>query len=204
MKKAFRAAVVAAAILFALTFIGSAKLKDESAHLLFSSSADIGGGAAREIRLKKGIGSSDYFTSPLRAWLNSRDGFLSTDNFSAAELALISADKNGDTVFLPSKDMLKNISAADRRKSPTERCVKNDTSRYFVLRRYCWYWTSSPVSTNQSSVTAVTTTGGFYKTLAADELCGVCPAIYLRADTLTLCGSGAAENPYALAGGEQR
>ena len=33
MKKAFRAAVVAAAILFALTFIGSAKLKDESAHL---------------------------------------------------------------------------------------------------------------------------------------------------------------------------
>ena len=234
MKKAFRAAVVAAAILFALTFIGSAKLKDESAHLLFSSSADIGGGAAREIRLKKGdrialgsylgepiiwrvidtgdtallmsekvlcfkafdpsedgIGSSDYFTSPLRAWLNSRDGFLSTDNFSAAELALISADKNGDTVFLPSKDMLKNISAADRRKSPTE-------------RRYCWYWTSSPVSTNQSSVTAVTTTGGFYKTLAADELCGVCPAIYLRADTLTLCGSGAAENPYALAGGEQR
>lgn len=169
MKKAFRAAAVAAAILFALTFIGSAKLKDESAHLLFSSSADIGGGAPREIRLKKGdrivlgsylgepiiwrvidtgdtallmsekvlcfkafdpsedgIGSSDYFTSPLRAWLNSRDGFLSTDNFSAAELALISADKNGDTVFLPSKDMLKNISAADRRKSPTEQCVKND------------------------------------------------------------------------------
>ena len=152
MKKAFSAAVVAAAILFALTFIGSAKLKDESAHLLFSSSADIGGGAAREIRLKKGdrialgsylgepiiwrvidtgdtallmsekvlcfkafdpsedgIGSSDYFTSPLRAWLNSRDGFLITDNFSADELSLISADKNGDTVYLPSKDMLKNI-----------------------------------------------------------------------------------------------
>ena len=202
MKKAFSAAVVAAAILFALTFIGSAKLKDESAHLLFSSSADIGGGAAREIRLKKGdrialgsylgepiiwrvidtgdtallmsekvlcfkafdpsedgIGSSDYFTSPLRTWLNSRDGFLSTDNFSAAGEA---------------------------------------------RPAICWYWTSSPVSTNQSSVTAVTTTGGFYKTLAADELCGVCPTIYLRADTLTLCGSGAAENPYALAGGEQR
>lgn len=215
MKKAFRAAVVAAAILFALTFIGSAKLKDESAHLLFSSSVDIGGGAAREIRLKKGdrIALGSYLGEPIiwrvvdtgdRAWLNSRDGFLSTDNFSAAELALISADKNGDTVFLPSKDMLKNISAADRRKSPTEQCVKNDASRYFVLRRYCWYWTSSPVSTNQSSVAAVTTTGGFYKTLAADELCGVCPAIYLRADTLTLCGSGAAENPYALAGGEQR
>lgn len=53
MKKAFRAAVVAAAILFALTFIGSAKLKDESAHLLFSSSADIGGGAGAENQAQK-------------------------------------------------------------------------------------------------------------------------------------------------------
>ena len=100
--------------------------------------------------------------------------------------------------------MLKNISTADRRRSPTEQCVKNDGSRYLTLRKYCWYWTSSPVSTNQSSVTAVTTTGGFYKTLAADELCGVCPAMYLRSGILVLCGSGTAENPYALAGGGER
>lgn len=142
MKKAFRAAVVAAAILFALTFIGSAKLKDESAHLLFSSSADIGGGAAREIRLKKGdrialgsylgepiiwrvidtgdtallmsekvlcfkafdpsedgIGSSDYFTSPLRAWLNSRDGFLSTDNFRQPSSCLFRRTKTAIPYF---------------------------------------------------------------------------------------------------------
>jgi len=100
--------------------------------------------------------------------------------------------------------MLKNISTADRRRSPTEQCVKNDSSRYLTLRKYCWYWTGSPVSTNQSSVTAVTTTGGFYKTLAADELCGVCPAMYLRSGILVLCGSGTAENPYALAGGGER
>lgn len=247
MKKAFRAAAVAAVLLFALTFIGSAKIKNASAHLLFSSDIAVGGGAAREVTLKSGdriaigsflgepiiwrvidtdsgtllmsekvlcfkafdpsedgIGSSDYLSSPLRAWLNSKDGFLSPENFSKDELSLVSPDKNGDTVFLPSKDMLKNISSADRRRSPTEQCVKNDGSRYFVLRRYCWYWTSSPVSTNQSSVTAVTTTGSFYKTLAADALCGVCPAIYLRGNTLTLCGKGTAENPYALAGGASR
>lgn len=151
-----------------------------------------------------GIGSSDYLASPLRAWLNSESGFLNPENFSEFDLSLISPDKNGDLIFLPSKDMLKNISTADRRRSPTEQCVKNDGSRYLTLRKYCWYWTSSPVSTNQSSVTAVTTTGGFYKTLAADELCGVCPAMYLRSGILVLCGSGTAENPYALAGGGER
>ena len=80
-------------------------------------------------------------------------------------------------------------------------CIRDS---YLTLRKYCWYWTSSPVLTNQSSVTAVTTTGGFYKTLAADELCGVCPAMYLRSGILVLCGSGTAENPYALAGGGER
>ena len=223
MKKAFRAAAIAAILLFALTFIENAKIKSASAHLLFSSSVSVGGNESREVTLKSGdriaigsylgepiiwrvietgnktllmsenvlcfrafdpsedgIGSSDYLASPLRAWLNSESGFLNPENFSEFNLSLISPDKNGDLIFLPSKDMLKNISAADRRRSPTEQCIKNDTSRYLTLRKYCWYWTSSPVSTNQSSVTAVTTTGGFYKTLAADELCGVCPAMYLR------------------------
>ena len=36
MKKAFRAAAIAAILLFALTFIGNAKIKSTSAHLLFS------------------------------------------------------------------------------------------------------------------------------------------------------------------------
>lgn len=240
MKKAFRAAAIATILLFALTFIGNAKIKSASAHLLFSSSVSVGGNESREVTLKSGdriaigsylgepiiwrvietggktllmsekvlcfrafdpsedgIGSSDYLASPLRAWLNS-------ENLSDNDLSLISPDKNGDLIFLPSKDMLKNISTADRRRSPTEQCVKNDSSRYLTLRKYCWYWTSSPVSTNQSSVTAVTTTGGFYKTLAADELCGVCPAMYLRSNVLVLCGSGTAENPYALAGGGER
>lgn len=42
MKKAFRAAAIAAILLFALTFIGSAKIKSTSAHLLFSSSVSAG------------------------------------------------------------------------------------------------------------------------------------------------------------------
>lgn len=71
-----------------------------------------------------GIGSSDYLASPLRAWLNSESGFLNPENFSEFDLSLISPDKNGDSIFLPSKDMLKNISAADRRRSPTEQCIK--------------------------------------------------------------------------------
>ena len=247
MKKAFRAAAIAAILLFTLTFIGNAKIKSASAHLLFSSSVSVGGNESRKVTLKSGdriaigsylgepivwsvietggktllmsekvlcfrafdpsedgIGSSDYLASPLRAWLNSESGFLNPENFSEFDLSLKSPDKNGDLIFLPSKDMLKNISTADRRRSPTEQCVKNDGSRYLTLRKYCWYWTSSPVSTNQSSVTAVTTTGGFYKTLAADELCGVCPAMYLRSNVLVLCGSGTAENPYALAGGGER
>lgn len=49
---------------------------------------------------------------------------LNPENFSEFDLSLISPDKNGDSIFLPSKDMLKNISAADRRRSPTEQCIK--------------------------------------------------------------------------------
>lgn len=167
MKKAFRAAAIAAILLFALTFIGSAKIKSASAHLLFSSSVSVGGNESREVTLKSGdriaigsylgepiiwrvietggktllmsekvlccrafdpsedgIGSSDYLASPLRAWLNSESGFLNPENFSDNDLSLISPDKNGDSIFLPSKDMLKNISAADRRRSPTEQCIK--------------------------------------------------------------------------------
>lgn len=71
-----------------------------------------------------GIGSSDYLASPLREWLNSESGFLNPENFSDNDLSLISPDRNGDLIFLPSKDMLKNISAADRRRSPTEQCIK--------------------------------------------------------------------------------
>lgn len=182
MKKAFRAAAIAAILLFALTFIENAKIKSASAHLLFSSSVSVGGNESREVTLKSGdriaigsylgepiiwrvietgdktllmsekvlcfrafdpsedgIGSSDYLASPLRAWLNSESGFLNPENFSEFDLSLISPDKNGDLIFLPSKDMLKNISAADRRRSPTEQCVKNDSSRYLTLRKYCWY-----------------------------------------------------------------
>ena len=54
MKKAFRAAAIAAILLFALTFIGSAKIKSTSAHLLFSSSVSVDGNESRKVTLKSG------------------------------------------------------------------------------------------------------------------------------------------------------
>jgi len=179
MKKAFRAAAIAAILLFALTFIGNAKIKSASAHLLFSSSVSVGGNESREVTLKSddriaigsylgepivwrvietggktllmsekvlcfrafdpsedGIGSSDYFASPLRAWLNSESGFLSPENFSEFDLSLISPDKNGDSIFLPSKDMLKNISTADRRTAvaPAEAAPYAERKRDFPYK----------------------------------------------------------------------
>lgn len=150
-----------------------------------------------------GIGSSDYLASPLRAWLNSESGFLNPENFQSLTFRSYRLTKTA----IQYSCRQKICSKYKRRRPPQkpDRAVhQNDTSRYLTLRKYCWYWTSSPVSTNQSSVTAVTTTGGFYKTLAADELCGVCPAMYLRSNVLVLYGSGTAENPYALAGGGER
>ena len=67
MKKAFRAAAIAAILLFALTFIGSAKIKSASAHLLFSSSVSVGGNESREVTLKSGdrIAIGSYLGEPI-------------------------------------------------------------------------------------------------------------------------------------------
>ena len=67
MKKAFRAAAIAAILLFALTFIGSAKIKSTSAHLLFSSSVSVGGNESREVTLKSGdrIAIGSYLGEPI-------------------------------------------------------------------------------------------------------------------------------------------
>lgn len=70
-----------------------------------------------------GIGSSDYLASPLRAWLNSESGFLNPENFSEFNLSLISPDKTA-IQYSCRQRYAQNISAADRRRSPTEQCIK--------------------------------------------------------------------------------
>ena len=67
MKKAFRAAAIAAILLFALTFIGSAKIKSTSAHLLFSSSVSVVGNESRKVTLKSGdrIAIGSYLGEPV-------------------------------------------------------------------------------------------------------------------------------------------
>lgn len=163
-------------------------------------------------------GSSEWSSSTVREWLNSQEnsafkfrcaadnkikdntlifegGFLCRDNFSDAE---ISALKNGDEkVFLPTVKMLSGIPTAERKKSPTAEAVKNDNSRYLQLRKSCWYWTQNSITTNTSSVSAVTSSGSFYKSVSNDGLTGVCPATVLKTDSIAVKGgNGSINTPY--------
>lgn len=164
-------------------------------------------------------GSSDWKSSTVRQWLNSEDaktfefdcnpenkikndkitvsgGFLCPDNFTGTELSALKSDGT-DRAFLPTTAMLSGIPLNIRQKSPTVAAVINDPSPHLHIRSKCWYWTQSPVSTNTSSVTAVTTSGGYYKSLANDGLMGVCPAVYLsKADITVIGGNGTVKTPY--------
>lgn len=148
--------------------------------------------------------SSDWQTSDLREWLNSEDGFLSEENFTSTEM--IKENKEADKMFLLSKNQLQKFSESERAKAPTVSAVANDGSDRLIIRKNCWYWTSSPIQTNSSSVTTVTNAGGFYKTLSTDTVVGVCPAFYLCDNTVIVCGgNGTKEKPYVLlSGGESR
>lgn len=167
-------------------------------------------------------GSSDWKNSTIRNWLNSceiksfefdcnpenkikgnkiivKGGFLCTDNFTASELSVLKSF-NDDKVFLPTAKMISGIDLKSRSKSPTVSAVINDPSAYLHIRSKCWYWTQSPISTNTSSVTAVTTSGEFYKSLANDGLTGVCPAVYLNGVNISVCGgNGTVKTPYIFA-----
>lgn len=144
--------------------------------------------------------SSDWETSDLKIWLNdeTENGFLCDKNFSETQRDLISKT-DGEKIFLLSKNQLQKLPESKRAKAPTVSAIANDGSNKLVIRRNCWYWTSSPIETNSSSVTAVTQTGGFYKTLSSDTLVGVCPAFYLESKTVTVCGgNGSKEKPYVI------
>jgi len=164
--------------------------------------------------------SSNWETSTIRQWLNSTEkkefvfecstenkikndklvfsgGFLAPDNFTSEEISLLS--KDGDKVSLPDTATLKDISLKDRQRSPTAQAVINDCSTYIQFRKYCWYWTRTPISTNTSSVTAVTTSGGYYKSLANDGLMGVCPVVYTESSQVCVSGgNGTIATPYIL------
>ncbi len=150
---------------------------------------------------------SDWATSDLKLWLNdeTENGFLCDKNFSKTQRDLI-AKADGEKIFLLSKNQLQKMPESKRAKAPTVSAIRNDGSDKLVIRKNCWYWTSSPIQTNSSSVATVTQSGGFYKTLPTDTLMGVCPAFYLNGKNITVVGGdGSKEKPFVIAtGGESR
>lgn len=170
----------------------------------------------------KVLGSSDFASSTLRLWLNSgntvnyissapaRDfvlngknayadekGFLCADNFTPEEKNSI--DENG--VFLLSKNQISALLPNEFRiKTATKSALLKDESNYiFTSGKGVWYWTSSPIAANRTSVTTVTATGGFYKASAFDGVTGVCPALYLKADkAIAVWGNGSEQKPFVI------
>ncbi len=126
-------------------------------------------------------------------------GFLHEDNFPAKLREMIGS--NG--VFLPGKKLLNELLVPSQRvKSSTKSALLANESPYVASgMRPVWYWTSSPVNSNNVSVTTVTSSGGYYKALAYDGLTGVAPALYLN-DAAVLCiGDGTFDRPYLILGG---
>ena len=167
--------------------------------------------------------SGDWRSSALRQWLNSpraavpwsgdpptaaniyegrnayarEPGFLY--GFSAGELALI--EPGEDRVFLLTRGQLRQLPAARRKKAPTKAALRQDDSPYLFVRPTSWYWATDPVATSAASVCAVTGKGTFYKSLAADGMNGVCPALRLAGRAAWAAGGdGGRHRPYEIAG----
>lgn len=168
-------------------------------------------------------GSNSWVDSTLRQWLNSSEqsvpwthcppteknvldglnpyadepGFLT--GFSEAEQSLL-APRNGDLVFLLSQTELSQwVPAAKRTKELTHTAGMKDRSSYLNLpMSFEWYWTSSPAISTRTGVTAVTTSGSFYKDPAYDGHTGVCPAVLLKSRTVLASGDGTEANPYQI------
>lgn len=154
-------------------------------------------------------GSSDWDDCSLKRWLNSAEnlvkdygekGFLSADHFTAAERESIA--ESG--VFLPAKKDLKNAQSLSLKK----RCRSGaaDSTDFLILpKQFVWYWTQTPNESSRASVVCVTSSGGFYKTLASDKNTGVCPALFLKTAALLASGDGTKTAPYLFAqGGAQK
>lgn len=175
----------------------------------------------------KTFGSSEWKECTLNEWLNSpnqtvvyshcspsetsvyggfnaydnESGFLCKSNFNNEQKAMISEEG----VFIPSKSMLeKHIKTNKLKKECTIAAIVSDNSSFLITpNKPVWYWTSTAFESNNVSVTAVTSSGTFYKTLAYDSTMGVCPALYLKTNVvLSLSGTGSEDNPYIIYGGE--
>ncbi len=170
------------------------------------------------------LGSSDFEASTLRQWLNSdknvnytgsapskknvlngknayseEPGFLSEKNFTKEQKNLIT----GEGVFLLSKKQTEELFSPELRvKKATKSAILKDESSYiFTSSKGVWYWTSSPVSSNRTSVTTVTSSGGFYKASAFDGITGVSPALYLKTDKVNcIYGNAGKDKPYVITG----
>lgn len=168
-------------------------------------------------------GSSCWESSSLKQWLNSDEehvryshcppdkektfngynsyddecGFLYKNNFSEEERNIIT----DDGVFLLSKTLLKKyFNNSSRKKVCTNSCIIDNNAPYINLpEKTVWYWSLSPVTSNNVSVTTVTSSGNFYKSLAFDGTMGVCPALYIYDISIeTISGDGSKDMPYIL------
>lgn len=121
-------------------------------------------------------------------------------------LGKINSSFNGiaESVHIPSKGDLSELSAKERQKQPTLSAVLGCKTRFLFVRKNCWYWTSSSISTNSLSVATVTQSGSFYKSPATDSLTGVCPTVKLDGNTAEIVyGNGTKKQPYVI-GGERK
>ena len=171
----------------------------------------------------KALGSSDFESSTLRLWLNSGDtvsyissaptedfvlngknayadekGFLCTENFTPEEKNLIAEDG----VFLLSQEQISTLVPKELRvKTATKSALLKDESSYiFTSGKGVWYWTSSPIAANRTSVATVTAAGGFYKASAFDGVTGVCPAVFLKTEkAVAVWGNGSEQKPFVIA-----
>lgn len=157
-------------------------------------------------------GSSDWNECTLKEWLNSSEetvpyshcppyadevGFLNEKNFNPHLRKLISEE---GVFLLTTEEIKRYFTVEERKKTCTESSILHSNSPYLLTSsRNIWYWTSSPVSSNNVSVAAVTSSGGLYKTLACDPLTGVSPSVYLRDSSVFICGGEGSEiMPYIM------
>ena len=104
-------------------------------------------------------------------------------------------------VFLLSKNQISSLVPKELRvKTATRSALLKDESSYiFTSGKGVWYWTSSPIAANRTSVATVTAAGGFYKASAFDGVTGVCPAVYLKTDkAVTVWGNGSGQKPFVI------
>ncbi len=218
--------IAAICCVFAAVFIAAATVdftaKDKLYPLLFDNvSYEYTVHEPQSVALKKGdyVLYGDYRGEKMLWRVISKDGTLlqscyiidfapygkssDANECTLTEKTSENLDGIGEDVFIPSKEDLSGLSAGERKKQPTLSAVLRCKTRFMFLRKNCWYWTSSAISTNSLSVAAVTQSGTFYKTPATDELTGVCPAIRLSERSISaVYGNGTKDMPYVM-GGEQ-